>query len=132
MGCFLRSRAECDVQIRVFALKALHSYGIMRLYLDSPPDQMARDIQCWSIPQIVRVGLERQPENPNRAPLENLKLAQELRDHGSALAKIYLARRLHDRHIQRIVARRRDQSRRVLAETRSAPADPRLQESSSD
>ena len=74
VGDFARVLAQSDAHGAVFALEALARDRIVRFDPHAAVDQLLSDLDGRRLPQIVRIRLERQAEQTDRAALQNLQL----------------------------------------------------------
>src|SRR4029077_18767197 len=124
--------ATRNIQRRILAPEPIHSHRVVTLNAGAACDQHARYVQGRGFAQIVSVRLERQTQQADSSAFENLQLVQKLFDDTLALTRVGGARSRHDLHGEVVFGSGRHQGRTVLSETRSAPADARLQKAFAD
>ncbi len=115
-------------QIGLRLLRPFHCHRIKGLDTNSPLGEEIRNIQGRGISHIICVRLERQPQQADRAPLEQPQFLQQLLHDPSPLPIIDFTGSLHNRHIKTIFGGDTQEGRRILAETTTAPTDTCVQE----
>src|SRR5215218_7618335 len=106
----------------------LACHGVIAYDPGPESGQGAGDGQARSPSQVVRIRLEREPEQGHTSALEGVEIPLELVDHPSALPLVHGGGRVQERGLVLVLAGCGPQGGHVFGEARPAPTEPRGEE----